>query len=132
LAKRKLDSIGFINAHSGIANDPERVKRMKSKSSVLIRVFRFPVQNLVFLELPRNCRGSESNPKSNRASATGMKAHWGGCGGRWRRFRGWGAGGGVRLQPLLQQNLQPALEEGGCATKERPTYSHLSLDAVLS
>jgi hypothetical protein len=31
LAKRKLDSVGFMKAHSGIANCPERVKRMKSE-----------------------------------------------------------------------------------------------------
>jgi hypothetical protein len=31
LAKRKLDSVGFIKAHSGIANRPERVQRMKSE-----------------------------------------------------------------------------------------------------
>jgi hypothetical protein len=31
LAKRKLDSVGFIKAHSGIANCPERVQQMKSE-----------------------------------------------------------------------------------------------------
>jgi hypothetical protein len=31
LAKRKLDSVGFIKAHSGIANRLERVQRMKSE-----------------------------------------------------------------------------------------------------
>jgi hypothetical protein len=31
LAKRKLDSAGFIKAHSGIAHCPERLQRMKSE-----------------------------------------------------------------------------------------------------
>jgi hypothetical protein len=31
LEKRKLDSVGFIKAHSGIANCPERVKWIKSE-----------------------------------------------------------------------------------------------------
>jgi 3-deoxy-D-manno-octulosonate 8-phosphate phosphatase KdsC-like HAD superfamily phosphatase len=31
LGKRKLDSVGFIKAHSGFANRPERVQRIKSE-----------------------------------------------------------------------------------------------------
>jgi hypothetical protein len=31
LTKRKLDSVSFIERHSGVANAPERVKRMNSE-----------------------------------------------------------------------------------------------------
>jgi hypothetical protein len=43
LAKRKLDSVGFIKAHSGIANAPEQVKRMKASFSWLINLLKFRV-----------------------------------------------------------------------------------------
>ena len=31
LAKRKLDNLGYIKSHSGIQNDKERLKRLKSQ-----------------------------------------------------------------------------------------------------
>jgi hypothetical protein len=34
LAKRKLDALGYIKAHSGIQNDPERIKRLKDTAEL--------------------------------------------------------------------------------------------------
>jgi hypothetical protein len=42
LAKRKLDSISFINKHSGITNAPERIKRMKCELQLFDSHARIP------------------------------------------------------------------------------------------
>jgi hypothetical protein len=79
LAKRKLDSAGFIKAHSGIANRPERVKRMKSELQLADSLaLRFPVQKklsmlskkpLLLRSLRSGCR------KASKAAHGCFEAH---------------------------------------------------------
>jgi hypothetical protein len=67
LAERKLDSVGFIKAHSGIANAPERVKRIKSELQLAYHLLKFLVQ-------------IKMSKFTNKAAASTTLRNWpGGC-----------------------------------------------------